>query len=59
MAQPNILIFFTDQQRWDACGCYGQPLPVTPHLDQMAGEPEPTLLPQPNTTTDRREETRT
>ena len=36
MAQPNILFFFTDQQRWDTCGCYGQSLPVTPHLDHMA-----------------------
>lgn len=35
---PNILFFFTDQQRWDTCGCYGQELPVTPHLDKMAAE---------------------
>ena len=33
---PNILVFFTDQQRWDTCGCYGQQLDVTPRLDQMA-----------------------
>jgi len=36
--RPNIVFFFTDQQRWDTCGCYGQELPVTPHLDRMAAE---------------------
>jgi len=35
---PNIIFFFSDQQRWDTCGCYGQPLPVTPNLDRMAAE---------------------
>ena len=34
--RPNILFFFTDQQRWDTCGCYGQRLEVTPRLDRMA-----------------------
>jgi len=38
MPQPNILFFFTDQQRWDTCGCYGQPLDITPNLDRMAAE---------------------
>jgi uncharacterized sulfatase len=37
-AQPNIIVFFTDQQRWDTCGCYGQALPTTPNLDAMARE---------------------
>jgi len=37
-SQPNLLVYFTDQQRWDTCGCYGQPLPVTPNLDRMAAE---------------------
>lgn len=36
--RPNIIVFFTDQQRWDSCGCYGQALPTTPNLDRMAGE---------------------
>ncbi len=36
MTKPNILFLFSDQQRWDTCGAYGQPLDVTPNLDQMA-----------------------
>lgn len=36
--KPNILFIFSDQQRWDTMGCYGQRLSVTPHLDQMASE---------------------
>lgn len=35
---PNILVFFSDQQRWDTVGCYGQPLPITPNLDRLARE---------------------
>jgi len=35
---PNILFFFSDQQRWDTCGCYGQRLPITPNLDRLAEE---------------------
>ncbi len=31
-------MFFSDQQRWDTVGCYGQPLDITPNLDQMASE---------------------
>ena len=34
----NIIFYFTDQQRWDTCGCYGQPLNITPNLDKLAGE---------------------
>lgn len=34
----NILFILSDQQRWDTCGCYGQPLDITPDLDRMAGE---------------------
>lgn len=36
--KPNIIFFFTDQQRWDTVGCYGQRLDVTPNLDKMAEE---------------------
>jgi uncharacterized sulfatase len=35
---PNIVVVFSDQQRWDTVGAYGQPLPVTPNLDRMAAE---------------------
>ena len=35
---PNILVFFTDQQRWDTAGCYGNPMQFTPNLDRMAEE---------------------
>jgi arylsulfatase A-like enzyme len=48
--RPNILVFFSDQQRWDTCGCYGQELPITPHLDRMAAEGvrfENAFTPQP------------
>ena len=34
----NIIFYFSDQQRWDTCGCYGQELPITPVLDQLAAE---------------------
>lgn len=34
--RPNILFLFSDQQRWDTLGCYGQPLPVSPCLDHLA-----------------------
>jgi len=38
VSRPNIVFVFSDQQRWDTLGCYGQPLPVTPNLDRMAQE---------------------
>lgn len=36
--RPNIVFSFSDQQRFDTLGCYGQSLPVTPCLDQLATE---------------------
>lgn len=36
--RPNILFYFTDQQRADTCGCYGQKLNITPNLDKLASE---------------------
>ena len=38
MERPNIVFYFSDQQRFDTLGCYGQSLPVTPCLDQLATE---------------------
>lgn len=38
MKKPNIIFYFSDQQRWDTCGCYGQELDVTPNLDKLAKE---------------------
>lgn len=34
--KPNVLVFFTDQQRWDTSGLHGNPLGLTPNLDRMA-----------------------
>lgn len=34
----NIIFYFSDQQRWDTCGCYGQPLDITPNLDRLSSE---------------------
>jgi len=37
-ARPNIIFFFTDQQRWDSMGLHGNPLDLTPNLDRLARE---------------------
>jgi arylsulfatase A-like enzyme len=31
-----VVVFFTDQQRWDSTGVHGNPLDLTPNLDRMA-----------------------
>ncbi len=36
MTQPNILFICTDQQRYDALGCYGNPSIQTPTIDALA-----------------------
>lgn len=36
--KPNIIFFFTDQQRADTVGCYGSSMGLTANLDQMASE---------------------
>jgi len=38
MSRPNIIFFFTDQQRWDSMGLHGNPLDLTPNLDRLALE---------------------
>ncbi len=34
--RPNIVVFFTDQQRWDTTGVHGNPLDLTPNFDRLA-----------------------
>ncbi|MBI2942225.1 MAG: sulfatase-like hydrolase/transferase [Chloroflexi bacterium] len=36
--RPNVLIFMVDQQRSDACGCFGSQACRTPGLDRLAAE---------------------
>ena len=38
MPGPNILFICTDQQRFDALGCYGSPYIQTPAIDALAAE---------------------
>ena len=33
---PNIVVFFTDQQRWDTAGVHGNPMGLTPNFDREA-----------------------
>jgi arylsulfatase A-like enzyme len=35
-AQPNVLILILDTTRRDRLGCYGNRMPLTPHLDRFA-----------------------
>lgn len=34
--RPNILVLLTDDQRWDAMGCAGNPIVQTPEMDRLA-----------------------
>ena len=34
----NVIVFFTDQQRWDTTGVHGNPLDLTPNFDRMAAQ---------------------
>ena len=34
--RPNVIVFFTDQQRWDSAGLHGNPLDLTPNFDRLA-----------------------
>ena len=34
--RPNVIIFFTDQQRWDCSGLHGNPLELMPNFDRLA-----------------------
>ncbi len=36
--RPNIIFLLTDDQRWDALGCMGNPIIETPHIDRLAQE---------------------
>jgi arylsulfatase A-like enzyme len=38
MQRPNVLLIYTDQQRWDALGAAGNPHIRTPHLDRLAAQ---------------------
>ncbi len=37
-ARPNFLLLFSDDHRWDAVGCMGDPVIQTPELDRLAAE---------------------
>ncbi|MHA3979212.1 sulfatase-like hydrolase/transferase [Halovulum sp. GXIMD14794] len=37
MSRPNVIIFFTDQQRFDTTGAHGNPMGLTPNFDRLAG----------------------
>lgn len=52
--RPNVIVFFTDQQRHDTTGVHGNPLALTPNFDRMATSgihlvraftPQPVCLP--------------
>lgn len=36
--RPNVVVFFTDQQRWDSSALHGNPLDLMPNFDRLARE---------------------
>jgi len=38
MSKDNVIVFFTDQQRWDCAGVHGCPLDLMPNFDRAAQE---------------------
>lgn len=38
MSKQNIVVFFSDQQRYDTLGVNGQPLDITPNIDAIPKE---------------------
>ncbi|MBI3857786.1 MAG: sulfatase [Planctomycetes bacterium] len=36
--RPNVVVVFTDDQRWEAMGCAGHPFLKTPNIDRLARE---------------------
>ncbi len=34
--RPNVVLFLTDQQRWDTTGLHGNPMGLTPNFDRLA-----------------------
>jgi len=36
--QRNVLLLISDNHSWYDCGCYGNPVVRTPHLDQLAAD---------------------
>ena len=38
MPRPNIVFILSDQQRADTMGHAGDPVAITPHLDQLAAQ---------------------
>ena len=38
MRKPNVIVFFTDQQRHDTTGLHGNPMGLTPNFDRYGRE---------------------
>ena len=38
MKKKNVVVFFTDQQRYDTTGAHHNPCGLTPNFDQMASD---------------------